>query len=378
MDRNKHLLNWNGGIVPLATGACQLANALFDWRSIANSIMGRKVPKLAVIANPRSPEDVKNLGYKETDQLPDVLSWHRGWYAESFFGDVYLEMFMIGMDAISLIPKPNNRPKIARAKEQLKSAILHAVAQGFEVIALTASTKRLCSPEELRRLFPGVFFTIGDNLTALALRKTIRRVMEVKSVPTSSRILVIGPSGFLGKAVTEWLISEGYRVVGLGSDETRASEISTKFGIQVALSSDEIGGQIDMIVACNHGVLITDLFQRFYRGTEIPIVDVCEPAVVTKEMLSLCKGMICRFDADVCSEPFQFVLGEVAESNMSLGRKALFPCWVEGLEVAFDPSLRSYDLLTVTRANQDLFEPRFEKGAFTLPVPLRSFGEAAE
>jgi hypothetical protein len=345
-----------------------------DWRKRINK--GKKIPKVAAIANPRSRFDVKNLGYGNADDLPTFIPWNRGYLTQyDSLGDVYLEMFMIGSTAESLVPIPANRNSIRNGKEQLKAVIRHVVSDGFDIVALTASTKRLLSATELREFFPGIVFTLGDNLTALALWKQVLRVMDASSL-FFPRILVVGPSGFLGGAMIERLLSSGHDVFGLGSDEKRAETISRKYGIRVHTSIEEVECA-DMIVACNHGVPITgDFLERLYVSKKIPVVDVCEPPAFSRNSTRECRDIAVRVDADVYSDHFEFVLAEIAEQNMSLGRRMLYPCFAEAIHLAMEPALRSRDWLSVNLDRQnDLEETCFSIGRFRMPEKLLSFGE---
>lgn len=375
----------SGAQIPLPTRLYQVANRLADWRAALNFFLERRIPRVATMANPRTERDVRNLGYSDKRDLPSFLSWNRGYLVESRpfgFGDAYLEMFMIGSVASDIFPSLSNRMNIQKAKRQLMEAISHVVASGFDVVALTASTKRLLSPSEIRSKFPKTTFTLGDNLTALALWQQTLRVMEAASL-TDPRVLVIGPTGFLGRSMIERLSSSGYDVVGLGTDKQRAEAVSSEFGVPIHTSIEEISGAgFDVVVACNHGNPVTrKLLEHVRRSSrsagKMPVIDVCEPPAFSPAEVEKCAEIAVRVDADIYSDRFRFVLGHLAESNMNLGRGMIYPCFAEAMHLAMQPNLRSRDWLEVSLEKQHLLEDCLRSGRFRLPENFMSFGKAS-
>lgn len=99
-----------------------------------------------------------------------------------------------------------------KAREQFIAATEWARKKGAKVILLAAALKRLFGEDgqALKERFPTLLFTIGDNGTALLLRNEIFHACNAaRLIPTSSRIVVLGPYGLLGESVTRALCGGG-------------------------------------------------------------------------------------------------------------------------------------------------------------------------
>lgn len=351
--------------------------SLFDRRRIARTVSGKTPIDVGMIANLRDMTDVRNLGYHGRTP-PDSLPWVR-----MYLDRIGAQMFMIGSVSVDLL----SREGIRKAQTQFLKATEASVRLGARVVALTAGTKRLFGRDasELKGRFPGVLFTIGDNFTALTLREEVIRVRRLTGLADTGRprILIIGPSGHLGKATLSFLLSEGMSdVVCLGSDEGRANNISREFGIEVCTRFEDVG-PVDMVVACNHveGMrLRPDRVGLLRRPGSRPLVlvDVCEPYNMDEEAFAASEGSVIRFDANAYSVRLRFVLGRIAASNLRLAPGVVWPCFAESMILAKyaggNPALSGADWMNVTPGNQQLLRPYFGKD-FGLPIQPLNFGK---
>ena len=141
-----------------------------------------------------------------------------------------------------------------KAKAVFVEAVAWAEQQGAKVVLLAASTKRLFGRDgaELKARFPDMVFTIGDNGTAQLLCADIERALQRSRLEgRQARILVIGPYGILGQAVSDYLLGKGYDTVGYGSNRKLLVEFAARTGMPVAHELAQ-AGQFDLVVACTH------------------------------------------------------------------------------------------------------------------------------
>jgi hypothetical protein len=272
-----------------------------------------------------------------------------------------------------------------RARQQFITAARNAVGKGAKVILLAAATKRLFESGELEEVFPGVVFTLGDNMTGLLLVKMIRRVYELTGMDLKSSVLVIGPYGLLGGVASHYLTKIiGAKVVGLGNPKRRKllEEMSEQLGIIPAYSYNEVNevGKIDLVVACNSSkaVVLTQERMNLIRraGRKLIVIDPAEPYALSEE--NYCTEVI-RFDSgngysdNLRYVPFPF--GMIMHRLLRLSAGVTWGCFCETMILAKHikntPKLENFSWFDITLEQMKIMEHFFGSGPgkFDLPKP---------
>ncbi len=274
------------------------------------------------------------------------------------------------------------------AKEQCVSAIEYCQEKGAKVVLLAASTKRMfgLDGKEIKDMFPGLLFTIGDNGTFfLLLSETLRAFNKSDLTPEKSRICVIGPYGFLGELMVKHLKERGFKVVGLGSSISRLETMRKKYGIEISDSFENLG-KVDAIVACTHSsqVRLTRSRIELIRNPQkkLLVLDVSEPSNMVKEEFNRCKDIVIRQDAGNGYSPrLKYVLGAITYKMFRLTRGVTFGCFMEALvwhkaikEDPKDDSLTNLNLFSVNDENMGIISKLFAKYDVRIPYP-RNFGK---
>jgi predicted amino acid dehydrogenase len=274
-----------------------------------------------------------------------------------------------------------------RAKEQCISAIEYCQEKGAKIVLLAASTKRLFGlhGEEIKEMFPGLLFTLGDNGTFfLLLSEALRAFNKAGLSPGNSRICVIGPYGLLGELMVKHLIAKGFSVVGLGSSQSRLEKMRKMYNIEISTSYEDLG-LVDAVVACTHSSVVRltqeriNLIRRVDR--KLLVIDVSEPSNLTKEEYKKCKGSVIRQDAGNGYSPgLKYVLGAITYKMFRLTRGVTFGCFMEALvwQLAIkdnpsDVSFKSLDLFSINDENMEIISKLFAKYDVRIPSP-RNFG----
>jgi len=161
-------------------------------------------------------------------------------------------LLVIGSTAKEVLGGPQGKKK---ARNQFLLAVEEAIVDGAKVILLASALKRQWSYTSfMKDVYPvykeKVLFTIGDNFTSIVMTKEIERVLSLTGM-TNPRILIIGPSGFLGSEATRYLISAGYEVVGLAASNERVKLTSDQFGIPIFTEFKDVG-VVDLVIAASH------------------------------------------------------------------------------------------------------------------------------
>jgi len=293
-----------------------------------------------------------------------------------------------------------------RAKAQCISAIEFVQERGAKVVLLAASTKRLFGlhGEEVKEMFPGLLFTIGDNGTFyLLLSETLRAFSKSGLQSDSSRICVIGPYGFLGTLMVEHLVAKGYKVVGLGSSLSRLRKMQEKYGIEIADSFETLG-TVDAVVACTHSSAVR-LTQETIDLIKDPrkkllVVDVSEPSNLTEEEYNKPKKVVYNDDGKIIktydkvknlvirqdagngySPKLRYVLGFITYKMFRLTQGMTFGCFMETLawrkamkDNPENMELRTLDLFSVNDENMNIISGLFDRYDIRIPTP-KCFGK---
>ncbi|RJP85077.1 MAG: hypothetical protein C4518_17090 [Desulfobacteraceae bacterium] len=259
--------------------------------------------------------------------------------------------------------------------------------KGAKVILLAASTKRLFGDDaaELKKRFPELIFTLGDNGTLLLLMdETMRAIEKTKISPEKSRIAVLGPYGFLGEHITGMLVQKGYNVIGVGANGNGLEKIREKYGIDCFASLADMP-EVSAIVACTHSekVRLTDETVAFLAEKakkKILVVDVAEPSNMKRSVYMKHRNKIIRQDAGNGYSPrLKYVLGPFSYLTFRLTKGVVFGCFAETLAIAFflkkDKKIGSFDWMSINEKNMDIVRVMFAALDFGMPTP-RNFGKA--
>jgi hypothetical protein len=187
--------------------------------------------------------------------------------------------------------------------------------------------------------------------------------MELTGVTCSnSRILVIGPSGFLGGGMIPFLKGKGFEVVCLGTDAERAAKVAADHDVSVCTSFEEVG-HVDLVVACNPAPEVQLTEERIERlGCKV-IVDVCEPYNTTEAVYEACRDRVIRIDANPYSPYLHMVMEPVSNQLLRLGDHVLWGCFTEAFILSealrrgskeLIVAVMEADLMLVSSENQEL------------------------
>ncbi|MDT8997902.1 hypothetical protein RQP53_01280 [Paucibacter sp. APW11] len=269
-----------------------------------------------------------------------------------------------------------------KAKLVFIEAVKWAEAQGARVVLLAASTKRLFGRDgaELKALFPKLVFTIGDNGTAQLLCADIDRAIEQSGLKRlRPRILVIGPYGILGSAVSRHLMKAGHEVVGFGSTPKLLNDFAAETGMKVCHELRE-AGHFDMVVACTHSAeakLTLEQVQWLRRAQrKLLVVDVAEPANLDAPTYARCRSAVLRQDAGNGHSPLlRYVAGPLSWSKLQLSRGTVFGCFAEAMALyhaiyrEHSPVALTRDWFVVDERNTALVREAFASLQIGLPAP---------
>lgn len=338
-----------------------LMNEARFLREVARVYLDNIPLNMACISTFRDQEDITNFGFTPDDveKLPDFFPWSPFiWGSKN--DKVRGALYMIGSITEHVAGRniKINTPSFLRARKQFAKATYDAVTRGARVILLAAATKRLFKSGELEKHFPGVLFTLGDNMTGLLLNKRIEEAARLcKLNLKKSRVLIIGPYGLLGKVASYYLtqVVGCKEVIGLGnpSRSKLLEHMEKEFGIKPAYSYDEIRatGEIDMVVACNSSpavVLTPERVEKIRRrGRKLVVVDPSEPKAMPRKFYEGCSFTnrngensctVIRFNAgNGSSEEFNCVpelFGDMIHKRLGLWSHETWGCFCEALILA--------------------------------------------
>ncbi|MDD5291107.1 MAG: hypothetical protein PHZ04_03250 [Patescibacteria group bacterium] len=368
-------LNWR----TLLAASWRAGVAIADWRTHLRKRMGKPIIDVVFITNMRDGVDRKKyLGL-----------WHPA--SGHFNGPRYWLGNVSGRTrALDIVPEElMSIPGRDRARGYFLNAVVWSQKRGAKVILLAAGLKRILgrnTGQILRERFPGITFTIGDNGTAFNLIQEIFRALEKANLKSeSSRIGVLGPSGFLGRVAVNFLRARGYEVIGLGTDSARLVQTEEDFRIETCMSFSEMG-KVDAVIACTHHEdsrlsLEAIAFIR-KTGKKLLVIDVAEPYNLTEEVFRACQGRVIRLDAGNAYSPrLEYVLGAISYRMFRLTKGVVFGCFAEAMAIASALNTRSevkkIDWFTVSQVNMGIITGIFKEVRFSVPSP-RCFGEPVE
>ncbi len=328
------------------------------------------------ISNYRDEADVRLFGFWNIEKAPRVLSWTQ--YAwEGIRGKLF--MIRVTTDQIkkALENAASSPRELLRIRELFMEAVDEAIKLGVKNVLLAAATKRLFKKGELELLFPGVIFTLGDNFTGLLLARRIKDNFRIYGLnPKTSRVLVIAPYGFLGKVALCTVCELGCQVVGFGNSKRPelTNGLAKKFGFFPVFDFSDVG-KVDMVIACSEArpVQLTPERVKMIRkaGKKLIVIDPCEPANMTPEMVKKCLGAVTRFDAgNGYSSRLKYVLGYVSYRVLRLTKGETWGCFCENFLIAKHENLQQEeDWFSVTPERIERLKKYYGNGMgqFCLP-----------
>jgi len=305
--------------------------AIFDWRTILRRIKGQPIVDAVFITNMRDKTDRQRylgLWCPKNGHFNGPRYWINGVAGRTRALDITTE---------DLTTSEGRK----RTKRYFFNATQWAQDNGAKVILLAASTKRLFGENgtEVKKLFPNLIFTIGDNGTFLLLREeTLRALRNANLKPGYCRIGILGPYGFLGEMMVQTLIEKGYDTIGAGPNISALERIAGKYGIEACQTFAEMG-QVDAIIACTHSDKIRlnaeniELVRR--PNKKLLVIDVAEPSNLKYREFQKCKDVVVRQDAgNAYSSNLKYVLGPISYKMFRLTQGVTFGCFAEALSIA--------------------------------------------
>lgn len=305
--------------------------ALFDYRTHLRRITKRPIVDVVFITNMRD----------QVDRLRYLGRWHPK--NGHFNGPRYWINGIVGRTrALDIVTEDLSTSEgRKKAKGYFKSAVRWSKDHGAKVILLAASTKRLFGEQgaEIKKLFPDLIFTIGDNGTAFLLIQETLQTLERAGLKSGfCKIAVLGPYGLLGEVMVQALVAAGYNVIGAGSNFSALNRIAKIYGVKTCQSFFEIGA-VDAVVACTHSNKIrlnADMIKIIRReGRKIIVIDVAEPANLSRAEYLKCADQVIRRDAGCAySSHLKYVLGAISYKMFRLTKGVTFGCFAEALTLA--------------------------------------------
>ncbi len=353
--------------------------ALFDWRTIQRKLIGRPIVDVVFVTNMRDAVDRQRY----------LGKWHPP--QGHFNGPRYWLSGIVGRTrALDITTQEMGTVKGRRkAKEQFLGATRWAEAHGARIILLAAATKRLFDEifqKELKKMFPSLIFTIGDNGTvSLLIGETLRALQDAGLKPSYSRIAILGPYGFLGEIMTRTLNGLGYEIVGAGPNLGGLELVAEKYSISTCQALADIG-KVDAVVACTHSEAVSltaesvELIRR--DNKKLLVIDVAEPSNLRYKEYQKCKKVVIRQDAGNAYSPkLKYVLGAISYRMFRLTRGVTFGCFAETLSLASalrrSENISNVDWLIVNDENMEIVAKMFEHDGFTIPSP-RCFSQSVK
>ncbi len=256
------------------------------------------------------------------------------------------------------------------AKAQAREAIDQAAADGAGTILFAAGTKRLFTAAELddiRRAHADLVFTIGDHGTGWALLQDVFGAVRRCGLNRRSRIMVIGPNGFLGGIVTSALRSAGFDNLALVSHRDEAPFEDA---------------DVALVVACSHHRrvrLTAEILARMGSDRGVHVVDVCKPTNLSRSELARCPASITRQDAGNTFNPrlrYVFSAGAgVLLRKLKLSLHRMYGCFSEAIAIAHLPEQvrRDHDFMDINPRAMALMQTLLPEQGFA-ESPVVSFG----
>lgn len=346
--------------------------AICDWRRALRLLTGRPPLDVVFITNIRDEAERQRFFSASADRMQHASG------PRMHLGGVAAQVRGINFTAEEMYGREGRK----QAKGVFVEAVRWAESQGARVVLLAASTKRLFGRDgaELKALFPQMLFTIGDNGTAQLLCEDVDRAIQQSGLhKLRPRILVIGPYGILGSAVSAHLMAQGHDVVGFGSTPKLLDDFAARTGMPVFHRIEEVG-QVDLVVTCTHSaeaklsLAHVQMLRRAQR--RLLVVDVAEPANLDAETYARCRSAVLRQDAGNGYSPLlRYVGGALSWRKLHLARGTVFGCFAEAMALfhavyrEHSPRALTRDWFVVDDFNTALVREAFASLRIGLPHP---------
>lgn len=349
--------------------------SIVDWRTLLRKLSGKPIVDVVFITNMRDNVDrhrFLGLWHPKSGHFNGPRYW---------FGEISAQTRALDITTRDLMTKEG----LKRAQKYFISAVKLAEKKGAKVILLAATTKRLFGKDgtRLKKLFPNLIFTIGDNGTMLLLRlETLRALSMANLRPGHCKIAILGPYGFLGEMMVQALRKEGFDLIGAGPNTAALKMIETKYGIKTCRDFSDMG-KVDAVVACTHSEKIRlnamniEIIRR--KESKLLVVDVAEPSNLCYREYQKCRDRVIRQDAGNSYAPkLKYVLGAITYKMFRLTRGVTFGCFAEAICIAAalkrGKDMRTIDWFFVNEENMRIVSQIFKVEGFTTPFP-RCFGK---
>lgn len=351
-----------------------------DWRRLWRAMLGQPPLDVVFVTNIRDDAERRRFFPAHADRSRHASG------PRMHLGGVAAQVRGINFTAEEMYSPEGRR----QAKAVFIDAVRWAEQQGAKVVLLAASTKRLFGRDgaELKKQFPRLVFTIGDNGTALLLCADVERAINESGLDRRKlRVLILGPYGILGQAVTEHVQRQGYQAVGHGGNRKLLVELSARTGLPIAHELAE-AGPVDVVVACTHSEqakLTVQAIEQLRRPRQkLVVVDVAEPANLDEATWRECAQRVVRQDAGNGHSPaLRYVLGALSHGKLHLPQGTVFGCFAEAMAL-FDRIFRQHDAdalrcdwFEVNARQMALVSEAFQSLDIGLPPP-HCFGHPVE
>jgi len=347
-----------------------------DWRATIRKGMSKGAVDAVFISNMRDKIDRKRYLGKNHPECGH------------FNGNRYWVEDVSGR--IRILDRTTDELATAEGREKARTFFIDATGwarrNGARVVLLAASTKRLFGEDgkALKKRFPDVLFTIGDNGTFWVLQaETLNALQSAGLAPESARIGVLGPYGLLGEMIVGTLTAKGFALVGAGPNTAALQDIGRQYGIETCQHFEQMG-KVDAVVACTHSEqirLTAEAVNTLKRRNKLLVVDVAEPSNLRYREYLKCRDSVIRQDAGNAYSPrLKNVLGAASYRMLRLTRGVAFGCFAEALALAhglkngMEADIRVTDWFSVNADNMAKVEALFQPLGFTIPSP-RCFGK---
>jgi hypothetical protein len=307
---------------------------------------------------------------------------------------------------IPLNSLPSNyltRQGIIKARVQFLQALKYSVEKlGAEVVLLAASTKRLFGKEAnirindegypdkngftLQELYSDIFFTNGDNGTAIILNKEIDNILSNVSQNHKDNSVLINGLGFLGTDALKHIIEKHKylnKIYVISKYSMELSEIIAENHIRVYDSITNItqkdAQNISAIINCTHNpdsLITSDVINYFQNGQTVHVIDVAVPYGFPEEEFMKCKN-VSRQDGGnaYIAEGLEFYFNP---EICGLTDNVLYGCFAEAMCIGAylkeypnqKENLKDYDWFNVNDRTKEFVRKLFQKyNVTTAPVP---------
>lgn len=317
-----------------------------------------KKPYIGIIANSTSPKN-------RDDLIKELGEPKNGFFAPLKFSYNEIEGGIVPLDI-----QPQDvltTSGIRKAKLALEAAIDYLVSLNAKVICLAASTKRLAgrSGRSLKKKYPKVTFTIGDNATAISFKNLIMESLSLLNFDKKKDIAFILGSGFLGTEATEFLQKIKCKNLIVLSEFYQPNFRD----LTLIKSLKEVDKKIKLMLSCTHKHNLGPGSLNFLEK-EAVIIDVAVPPGVGIDLYQSLNSGISRFDGG------DFFLRKInydfCPGIMSIPAKEIwYGCFVEAIMLTLagmENDLSLFNFFEINQENEDLLLKYLRREKVLIPI----------